>query len=475
MQWELDPESGGLNDRFAQAIRLRIPSGFLDPMVLVEPLGISENQLRADTSSIISVMSRLLLLLTITATFFLHLTAQAQANTNNPATPSPKLPFPTEVKHTVVFLETDCLHDFNPEIAQLTTDALSKMHPQQVEVIKEKLTTLIMQLKKLKQSTSKLTSEEIAELKPEGVSTLDVPQMGKLVSRMASLTTEDIKQLTPKETATLPTDQHSGTGFLVVVPDERLPRVEGQDNGFTYLITNRHVAQPGIEEGKPCNVLNYSVLLNRKGNSGNKTHHAELIGLGNSVNWHFSTNDSVDLAVVFFGASPDVYDFQRVAVRFFTTQEMVDKKLVVEGDPVMFSGLFIQTFQQVHSLEPIVRSGTLAMVPEGEMETTLHKLGRIYLTEIHAFAGNSGSPVFIDTNKFSGLVGSSYYLLGVISGEVHEAADFSLQVTTALAGAVDANSDVSMVVPADQMKDILYSSTLQAERDAAFPQTQHTK
>jgi hypothetical protein len=251
---------------------------------------------------------------------------------------------------------------------------------------------------------------------------------------------------------------------------------EGQDFGFGYLVTNRHAVQPGIEIGKPCNVLHYSVLLNRKVDSANEVRHAELMGLGNNATWHYSTDDSVDLAVMPFSPSTEVYDYQRVPVRVFTTQEMVDKKLVVEGDPVLFCGLFIQTFQKTHSLEPIVRSGTLAMVPAGTMETTLHKSGRIYLAEVHAFGGNSGSPVFIDTNKFSmGGIGSLYSLLGVISGEVKETADFALQITTSLTGNVEANSDVSVVVPVSQVKDILYSPSLQAERDAVVAQAVHAK
>jgi len=243
---------------------------------------------------------------------------------------------------------------------------------------------------------------------------------------------------------------------------------EAKDFGFGYLVTNRHVAQPGIEDGKPCHALNYFVLVNRKADSTHNAPYAESVKLGNSVNWHFSTDDSVDLAVLPFSAPPEVYDYQRIPVGVFTTQEMVEKKLVVEGDPVLFSGLFIQTFQKVHSLEPIVRSGTVALVPNGVMETTLHKLGRVYLAEAHAFNGNSGSPVFVDTNKFANIIGTSYKLLGVISGEVPESSDFILRVTTSYTANVLANSDVSVVVPANEIRSILYDPTLQAERDAAF-------
>jgi len=422
----------------------------------------------------------LLLFLIVTSGWCTSLKAHAQVNSaaSNPATPSPVPPFPTQIKNAVVFLQTDCLHDFNPDITQLTPDVLSKMPQGQVMVVKQKLNLLVGNLQKLKQSMDKLTSEEIAWLKPERLSTLELPQLMKLVSKMASLTTEDIKKSTPAEIATLPADSHTGTGFIVVVPDERIPVPAGsvgKEFGFGYLVTNRHVAQPGIEDGKPCNVLNYSVLLNRINDSANKGHHAESMRLGNNVNWHFSTDDSVDLAVLSFTPPTSIYYYQRIPVRFFTTQEMVEKKLVVEGDPVLFEGLFIQTFEKLHSLEPILRSGTLAMVPEEDMETTLHKPGRVYLAEVHAFGGNSGSPVFVDTNKFANIIGSSYSLLGVISGEVQESSDFTLHVTTSLNGIVEANSDVSVVVPSNQIKDILYSPSLQADRDAAFTQTVHPK
>src|SRR5579859_550255 len=422
-------------------------------------------------------MSRLLILMIIA--FWMASAVQAQTNASTPVPQPPPPPFPTQVKNTVVFLQTNCLHDFNPDIAQLTPEVLSKMPQQQAMAIRQQLTMVVMNLERIKQSMDKLTPEEIAGLKPEKLSALELPQFLKLVSKMASLTSEDIKHITPAQIATLPTDQTKGTGFIVVVPEERLPIPpgeggEGKEYGFGYLITNRHVVQPGIENGKPCVVLDHHVLLNRKDDPENKTHHAELVSLGNGSPWYFPTNDSVDLAVIPFAAPTNLYSYQRIPIRFFSTQEMVDKKLVVEGDPVLFEGLFIQTFESLHSLEPILRAGTLAMVPEENMETTLHKAGRVYLAEVHTFGGNSGSPVFVDTNKFANTAGGpSYSLLGVISGSVHEGADFTLLVTTSLAGTVEANSDVSMVVPANQIKDILDSPALQAARDASDARTLH--
>lgn len=121
------------------------------------------------------------------------------------------------------------------------------------------------------------------------------------------------------------------------------------------------------------------------------------------------------------------------------------------------------------------RRRTLGSPAICEIGCTLHKLGRIYLVEVHSFSENSGSPVFIDTNKFVNPLGPSYYLLGVISGEVQETSDFTLHVTTSYTANVVANSDVSVVVPASEIKSILYSPSLQAERDAWVAPTLHPR
>ncbi|MBV8436027.1 MAG: hypothetical protein JOY95_00765 [Silvibacterium sp.] len=75
--------------------------------------------------------------------------------------------------------------------------------------------------------------------------------------------------------------------------------------------------------------------------------------------------------------------------------------------------------------------------------------------------------MFVDINKFSNKLGYDYKLLGVVSGEVFESSDLSLQVTTSYRGNVAANSDVSVVVPAEEVKAILYSSELEKLRNDA--------
>jgi hypothetical protein len=286
---------------------------------------------------------------------------------------------------------------------------------------------------------------------------------------LAQLSPEDLHRWQAHQESEMPPDSlkivkhpHSGTAFYVEMTDVRLP----EGTKILYLVTNRHVAQPGVEDGAPCKVFNYQVFMNLK-NSANLTgDRLDIQNLGGDVDWFFSDNESVDLAVTGVRLDPSSMDYMTIPISQFVTQEMIDKGEVVEGDPLLFSGLFIQ-YHGTNRLEPIVRSGTLAMIPREEIETTLHKPGHIYFAEAHSYGGNSGSPVVVDTRRISGQIGFDYKFLGVIAGMVPESNDFHLQVTTDLSGSVLANSGVCVVVPADELLKILLSPKLSNLREAA--------
>jgi hypothetical protein len=106
------------------------------------------------------------------------------------------------------------------------------------------------------------------------------------------------------------------------------------------------------------------------------------------------------------------------------------------------------------------------MLPEDPIQTTLHKLGHVYLAEAHAFGGNSGSPMFVDVNKFKNNLGFDYRFLGVVTGEIQETEDLTLRVTTTYNGTVSANSNVSVIVPAFQVNNLLMAPSFQRLRDA---------
>jgi hypothetical protein len=181
----------------------------------------------------------------------------------------------------------------------------------------------------------------------------------------------------------------SGTAFLLGVPDSRL---NGRE--FTYLVTNRHVAEPGIEEGKPCQPFRYFLRADMKVPIAGSYSIVEQLPL-NSISWNYSNDPSVDLAITPISINTDEADIIFLPSTLLMSDADIIANKVEEGDSVIFTGLFVQMIGQSHS-EPIVRTGKIAMMPKEQIPTTLRKLGDVYLVDCHVFGGNSGSPMFID-------------------------------------------------------------------------------
>jgi hypothetical protein len=415
----------------------------------------------------------------------LEMHAQVSTEGSKPVAQPQPLPLTTQIKKTIVFLESDCIHDFGPQLSNLAKEKVAQLPAQQQATINLNLTSLIAQLIHSEKIKSKLSPEESGELQRHlsnvGISGTELPAeiewKANAVVKMTTFTAEEIAALTPQDVAILPMDQHRGTGFLIGLVDPRLIVPAGQTGKrfFRYLVTNRHVVEPGIELGTPCKVVSSFILMNRKPDTTHPTSYSELTQINKMFTWTFPDDDSVDLALAPIGFNQDEYDQYTIPTDQFVSEEEMQDHKIVEGDSVLFAGLFIQTFDQVHRLEPIVRSGTLAMIPGGMLETTLQrKQGHVYLAEAHAFGGNSGSPVFVDPNRFAGIIsGPMYKFLGVISGEVPENSDLSLTVTTSISGNIAANSGVSVVVPGSELMKVLNKPALQKDRDSMIEHEAH--
>jgi hypothetical protein len=261
-----------------------------------------------------------------------------------------------------------------------------------------------------------------------------------------------------------------GTGFLVSVPDQRLPK----DTAFMYLVTNRHVAQAIESVNGNCQqykILETSITINRKAATNGKRQYTETFKTPPTPNWVFPADDSVDLAVVPFAPDAKQYDVAYVGLNDFIVPELLGSQFGV-GDKILFAGLFAP-FEGTDEIQPILRQGMLSMIPDGPIPTTLCKPGNVYLADVHAIAGNSGSPVFMTPRsslggwvEINGAV--PYALLGVISGYENESENLTLQASTiTLHGAVAANSGIAIIVPAYQLKALLESAPLQKLRDEA--------
>jgi len=275
---------------------------------------------------------------------------------------------------------------------------------------------------------------------------------------------EAIAALSPQQIASMKQDKWVGTGFIVRVLEPRLFDKMGKEAGYNYLVTNRHVVQPGIEDGHPCRTISQSIVGNHKSPDGKL--HMLPVSVPIAGTWEFPQDDAVDLAATNFLGDEKDWDFQVLDDSMFVTGAMLDHEDVAEGDPVLFAGLFVQ-YVGGSKLEPIVRSGIVAMLPRDLIDTTLKKPGHVVLAELHSFGGNSGSPVFAQVPVSRGSLAFNYKFLGVVAGEVYETNELTLQITTSYKGDIKANSNISMLVPAYELKALLAKPGFAQQRDAA--------
>ncbi len=301
------------------------------------------------------------------------------------------------------------------------------------------------------------------------------PQAAQSTQPQAQQTPPPVSVLLKKVVAFLTVDyqdgnevgQVRGTAFFVALEDKRL----GENRAFIYLVTNRHMAEPE-KDGRKLSIRKVSLRLNLKSAVAEKQSEEGTLPLGNGLRWYFPKDDAVDLAVMPLVPDEQKYDYAAFPVSLFATQGVIESEKIAEGDAVEFAGFFYQ-FPGQKKIEPIVRQGILAMMPDEELETTLGKPGRLYLADVHVFHGNSGAPMFVNVGGLRGggltLGGFPYRLLGVVSGYFYETEDFHLQVATTLAGTANANSGISIVVPVEELKALLDSAELRQQRDAAVP------
>lgn len=256
-----------------------------------------------------------------------------------------------------------------------------------------------------------------------------------------------------------------GTGFFVGYP-------------VVYLVTNRHVALCLDDSGNAMQVESISIRMNRRTAQDDNFSEDVVLNEHGNVAWTTPQDDSVDLAVYRFPNSPNEqkFDYRVVPLSMLAARDDFVQNQVIEGGHVFFAGFF-QQFPGTKRMQPIIRQGIIAMMPD-EKIPFVGKSEKVYLADLHVFHGNSGSPAFINLGGFrngSLFVGDNYKLIGVVNAYVVEDEHLNLKlekhvVTAAvhsaagklsLEGTGDANSGVSTIVPSDELRDLL---------DAAQPQ-----
>ncbi|MGA7313786.1 MAG: hypothetical protein WBX22_07410, partial [Silvibacterium sp.] len=257
----------------------------------------------------------------------------------------------------------------------------------------------------------------------------------------------------------------NATGFLVRVPESRLPG----DMAMVYLVTNRHVAMAmepdSAGQSVPHRVTEMEAVVNLKVSVGGNKAKSVPLPPETSLQWHFPKDSSIDLAVIGFSMSDD-YDAILIPVSFFYTEDVWKTFRIGPGDKVLTCGYFLH-YGGAHQFQPIIREGSLAMVPDDVMPVPIGGSAKIYLADLHIIPGNSGSPLFLAPSfSLGGMVtdakgGVPYGLIGVVSGYMWEDNQLTLHAASDYEATIHANSGIATIVPIDQLKELLFSPELQ--------------
>ena len=261
----------------------------------------------------------------------------------------------------------------------------------------------------------------------------------------------------------------NGTCFFVAVPDERM----GKTGGFVYLVTNRHVATAA---GAPANQLLPEVYIrvNASQKDGADTTSYNILPLTGKFRWYFPDDATVDLAVLPVVPKAEA-DIRAIPISLFATDDVLKSRAIGIGDTVFFVGYLFQ-FAGSSRIAPIYRNGTIAMMPSDPIP--MHEQDddegieeHLDLADAHAFHGNSGSPLFVNVGGYRNgtmLLGApNIYLVGVVNGFIPETDTGKVTGAATFEGARGQlpNSGILTFVPAQELRDLLYSRPLQQVRD----------
>jgi hypothetical protein len=238
-----------------------------------------------------------------------------------------------------------------------------------------------------------------------------------------------------------------GTGFLVSVP------IAGTDLGFVYLVTARHVAAafPNDE---------FAMCYNRRDGTGG------MLGFQPPHRWYFHPNDSsVDVAVMQLDSMLLELGVMWLPLNSLKTTEEFVALGIGPGDEIKAIGL-MANFPGLSKIQPAVRSGNFSMFPADRVRTTHFGNIKAYIVEMRAQSGISGAPIFVtETIGVQTAIGkplygnSETYMLGIVHGHWDEIAK---------EGSVQ-NANMAVVVPSEQVLEIINQPELVALRQAAIP------
>jgi|CZLA01.1.fsa_nt_gi hypothetical protein len=255
--------------------------------------------------------------------------------------------------------------------------------------------------------------------------------------------------------AEMPEPEYRGTAFIVTVPGT-------QSNHFAFLVTAGHVAKH--LQGKE-----FYIRVNRRDGTA-----VAMKGRPSDPWWfHPTEKDYVDAAITLFSPLDLAQlDVAHIPIGMFATSDTIRTNHLGIGDEVFITGLFTKVTETTKNI-PIVRTGTLAMIP-GEKIPFGESMIDAYLVEARSIGGLSGSPVFIretitipvpdgPPGSVAASLGAHKYMHGI--GRIHFLGsmighwDVPEGFSPTQSEAV--NMGIAPVVPAHKIKEIIFQPELE--------------
>jgi hypothetical protein len=250
-----------------------------------------------------------------------------------------------------------------------------------------------------------------------------------------------------------------GTAFFVATTDRQGVRV----------ITAGHNVEYARASGKPLHLR-----VNRKGV-------AEDLECPDAT---WAESSATDLAACEFPGDPSAYEIKVLTEDLIVSDEKAAELRIGPGDEIFFCGLFSEHPGTKRS-QPIVRYGNVSMMPGEKVRIRRPGGGErsidAYLAETRSWGGQSGSPAFVyfPPDRELGVVTlpawegepgaggvldskAHPHLLGVVQGHFDISQDVAYQGE--FAGRVAINAGIAVIIPGQQVLDLLREEKAGRER-----------
>jgi hypothetical protein len=229
------------------------------------------------------------------------------------------------------------------------------------------------------------------------------------------------------------------TGFLMGLRAKKLA-----EGGFMFLVTAKHNVIKARESGT-------DLLLRANTKSGA----SKIFQFVKDVEWYYPEDTTVDLAAVPVPLDPSVYDINSIGEHLILTEPDRIEAGIGVGDEVYITGLFRYHAGSDRNI-PIVRTGSIAMVPESRILVKNFGEMDAFLIESRSIGGLSGSPVFAVDHKKRRVM-----LLGIVQGHYDVRNETIIDISTTSDG-IEAgiNTGIAVVTPAAKLVGLFDSAAL---------------